>query len=135
MRITGINRVVALSASLAKTAATTDAAAKRITVYHGAQLLRRVKANVAGRPGPRKVTGDYQRSWAMEVHDGAGTTTVEIGTNEAQGRRLELGFVGPDALGRVYDQPPYPHLGPAYTEVEPEFVRALSALGATIIGR
>lgn len=47
--------------------------------------------------------------------------TAIVGTNAPQGRRLEFGFVGADALGRVYNQPPFPHVGPAVEEQAPLF--------------
>ena len=37
-----------------------------------------------------------------------------VGTNVEYARRLELGFVGQDKLGRTINQKPRPHLLPAY---------------------
>ncbi len=37
-----------------------------------------------------------------------------VGTPYA--RRIEMGFCGADALGRVYNQPPRPYMRPAYYE-------------------
>jgi hypothetical protein len=80
------------------------------------------KAYASGRPGPEVDTGDYRRSIESE------TTRVGVvvyigrwGTNRPQARRLEFGFVGADRIGRIYNQPPYPHFGPARDRVEREF--------------
>lgn len=73
----------------------------------------RIKGGASGRPGPDVITGAYRNSW-MDVTEripyGAMCT---IGTNAPQGRRLEFGFSGTDSLGRTYNQPPFPHVGPA----------------------
>jgi hypothetical protein len=95
-------------------------------VRHYAMLLEtQVKANASGRPGPNVITGDYRRSWTHEVHVSGGVVSGTVGTNKPQGRRLEYGYIGPDSLGRIFDQPPYPHLGPAVHALEPLFVEAL----------
>ncbi|MFG2022309.1 HK97 gp10 family phage protein [Streptomyces sp. NPDC048825] len=102
------------------------------TVQHYAMLLEtRIKAKASGRPGPNAPTGDYRRSWTHEVSaDGVAVTAV-VGTNKPQARRLEFGFIGADSLGRVFNQPPYPHVGPAVEEIRPLFI---GALGDTIGG-
>ncbi len=98
-------------------------------VRHYAMLLEtQVKANASGRPGPNVITGDYRRSWTHEVHVSDGVVSGTVGTNKPQARRLEYGFVGADSLGRVYDQPPYAHVGPAVATIEPLFVQALGQI-------
>lgn len=102
-------------------------------VRHWGMLLNtRIKAKASGRPGPNAPTGDYRRSWTHEFKDVGGTAVSINGTNRDQGRRLEFGFVGADSLGRVYNQPPYPHVGPAVDEIEPGFVKAHEALVRSI---
>jgi hypothetical protein len=86
----------------------------------------KVQAHASGRPGPNAPTGDYRRSITSQVTDGPGGITGLIGTNEPQGWRLELGFVGEDSKGRHYNQPPYAHFGPAMDEIEEPFVEALT---------
>lgn len=89
-----------------------------------AQLgLAIVRRNASGRPGPRRVTGDYLRSWSVERD---GPFAASVGTNAPQGRRLENGFVGTDSLGRHYNQPPYPHVGPMADEIEEPFAVAVA---------
>ncbi|WP_432034427.1 HK97 gp10 family phage protein [Streptomyces antibioticus] len=99
-------------------------------VRHYAMLLEtRIKAKASGRPGPNAPTGDYRRSWTHEVSSDGVSVTAVVGTNRPQARRLEFGFVGQDSLGRVYNQPPFPHVGPAVEEIRPLF---LATLGETI---
>lgn len=82
----------------------------------GSQSL--VRGNARGRPGPRAVTGDYNRSIVGQWEKARGGWVGQIGTNADQGPRLEYGFVGTDVLGRRYNQPPYPHFSPAVKEIE-----------------
>lgn len=95
-----------------------------------AQLgLGKVRANASGRPGPRRITGDYVRK--MNIRKVA-QFDQSIGTDAVQARRLENGFVGVDSLGRHYNQPPYPHWGPMADWIGPQFAQlvrdALKAL-------
>lgn len=76
-----------------------------------------VRGNASGRPGPRAVTGAYRRSINGDSERAGTTIRGQIGTNAAQGRRLEYGFFGPDRLGRVYNQGPFPHFQPSVSEV------------------
>lgn len=88
-----------------------------------AQLgLAKVKANASGRPGPRRVTGDYKRSMNVET---LGPFAASIGTDKIQARRLENGFVGEDSLGRHYNQPAYPHWEPMRQWIEPVLEEAV----------
>ena len=93
--------------------------------HYGQLLLTKVRSKASGRPGPNVITGDYRRSWSMRMGHAAGLTTAWVGTNAPQGRRLEYGFHGQDALGRHYDQPPYPHAEPALNEISPDFQKAV----------
>lgn len=92
------------------------------TKHHAMLLETRVKAKASGRPGPRARTGNYRRSWTtMGPFLSGSDVESTVGTNAPQARRLEYGFVGWDRIGRPYDQKPYPHLGPAMAEIEPDF--------------
>lgn len=113
-----------LAADFHQAGATAQARANRVTRHHAMLLETRIKANASGRPGPRVITGDYRRSWTTR-HLGA---TSIVGTNKPQARRLEFGFYGPDSLGRVYNQRPFPHVGPAYEATAIGYRRALSDL-------
>jgi hypothetical protein len=85
-----------------------------LAVAHTGELgLARIRGGASGRPGPNVITGAYRNSWravTTAIPNGAQCT---IGTNAPQGRRLEFGFVGADSLGRIYNQPPFPHVQPA----------------------
>ncbi|MET8956711.1 HK97 gp10 family phage protein [Streptomyces sp. NPDC004129] len=95
-------------------------------VRHYAMLLEtQIKANASGRPGPNVITGDYRRSWTHELFVTGDVVSAVVGTNKPQARRLEYGYIGPDSLGRIFDQPPYPHVGPAVETVRPQFFEAL----------
>lgn len=102
--------------------------ARSVVKKYGALLQTRIQAKASGRPGPNAPTGDYRRSWGTRYSGNAFVSTASVGTNMPQGRRLELGFVGADSLGRIYNQPPYPHVGPAAQEIEPLFLAELSKL-------
>lgn len=107
--------------------------ADRVTRHHAMLLETRVKANASlprsGPPGPRLITGDYVRSWTTTRRPGPGGGQASVvGTNKPQARRLEFGFIGADSLGRVYNQPPYPHLGPAVDATKPGYVKDLAEL-------
>lgn len=90
-----------------------------------------VRGKASGRPGPRVITGDFRRSIVGQSARAGAVVVGQIGTNAAQALRLEFGFSGPDRLGRVYDQPPYPYMQPAIPEVE----RVASAEISSAIGR
>lgn len=84
-------------------------------VRHTSTLgVARIKGHASGRPGPNVITGDYRGSWQATGHrrlpHGAMCT---LATDRPQARRLEFGFVGIDAIGRNYNQPPFPHVQPA----------------------
>lgn len=105
----------------------------KLVRHNGALLRTKVIAKASGRPGPNRVTGDYTRSWQHKHSGGGGTSKSEVGTNAVQARRLEHGFHGADSLGRVYNQPPYPHARPAFDEQAPIFVRGGEALLAELL--
>lgn len=121
-----------VAADLRRSAQTAHRALER-DIGRLAQLgLAKVRAFASGRPGPRRVTGDYQRSMSVEQ---PGPFARSIGTNAVQARRLEYGFVGADSLGRVFDQPAYPHWGPMAEWLEPlaaeTLGRAIDSSGLT----
>lgn len=95
----------------------------------GLLLQTKIKANAglpaSGPPGPRIQTSDYNRSWNIRRTGNATHRRATVGTNKPQGKRLEYGFVGTDSLGRHYNQPPYPHVGPAVQEITGPFLADL----------
>lgn len=100
-------------------------ALKKVVATYSQLGLAKVRANASGRPGPRRVTGNYLRSMNVEIID---AFTRSIGTNAPQARRLENGFVGTDSLGRHYNQPPYPHWQPMADWLEPKFEAAVETI-------
>ncbi len=122
-----------LAVALANASAKAGAAAYQVTQQYGVMLHGRVKANAAGRPGPRIQTGDYSRAINLRMGTGRGGVSASVGTNKPQGRRLEFGFAGADSLGRNYNQPPYPHFGPALAEVGPKYRKAIEDLATGVV--
>jgi hypothetical protein len=106
-----------LVADFRRAAAVLPGECEQVVRLNGVQLVQRIRAHASGRPGPNVITGQYRSSWRFQ---GAGLT-AHVGTDAAQARRLEYGFVGADSLGRVYNQPPFPHVGPAVDEQAPIF--------------
>lgn len=94
-----------------------------------AAVKRRASLPRGGPPGPRIITGNYNRSIGLQLGMAAGGAVARVGSNAPQARRLEEGFNDTDSLGRTYEQPPYPHYGPALDEIGPLFVAAIAAIG------
>ena len=88
-------------------------------VRHVGELGRGlIRGNASGRPGPNIITGQYWASWQSVTRSIPYGAQCTIGTGRPQGRRLEFGFTGVDSIGRYYDQPPFPHVGPAIPLIE-----------------
>lgn len=117
-----------VAAELDRAAAQTLAAVQTATQQWTAELQAQVQRNASGRPGPNAPTGDYRRSINRRTERRAYGAYGQVGTNKPQGRRLEHGFRGVDSLGRRYNQPPYPHFGPALEAITPPYEAALAAL-------
>lgn len=124
VKVVGADLVVARLTALPAVAFEAVAA---VVILHGRLLETAVKRNASGRPGPNVITGDYRRSWSTRVRRSADSITSTTGTNRPQALRLEYGFHGADALGRVYNQPPFPHAQPAMDEIEPKLIAAAEA--------
>lgn len=118
-----------VAADIANLGAEAAAKAHTITVKWTAALQRQVQLNASGRPGPNAPTGNYRRSINRRTVKLLRSSYGEVGTNMPQGRRLEHGFSGVDSLGRSYDQPAYPHFGPAIDFVGPGYEAAMAAAG------
>ncbi|MBA7556847.1 hypothetical protein ES705_49570 [subsurface metagenome] len=69
---------------------------------------------------PAAPTGTLKRGITHELDP----TKLEgrVGTNLEYARRVELGFVGTDKLGRVYNQAPRPYLRPALHKNEKNII-------------
>lgn len=108
--------------------------ARAVIQYHGALLQNKVKSNASGRPGPRAQTGDYRRSITLDVGHGAAGYEARVGSGRPQAARLEFGFTGTDSRGRHYNQPPFPHFGPALKAIEPAFLAACAEIVSLDVG-
>lgn len=94
---------------------------------HYRQLLRtRCVDHAHGRPGPERITGEYIAS--------IGIRGPAVGTDDPRGKRLEFGFHQKDSSGRQYDQPPFPHFGPAIDEVRPLFFASIERMVTEALG-
>src|SRR5688572_13920218 len=78
-------------------------------------LLNKAGQGRASKPGepPRKQSGRLYGSIHTRVVRMKNEIQGYIYSDDEKARRLELGFVGKDALGRVYDQKPRPFMRPA----------------------
>lgn len=103
---------------------------RRKNVHFAALLTTRVKVKASGRPGPNAPTGDYRSKIDAAMINSPDALGFAVGTDDIRGRRLEMGFNGTDSLGRFYNQPPYPHFGPAVDEIADKYVQGVAdALG------
>lgn len=101
----------------------------------GARVRTQVRANASGRPGPNVITGDYRRSIAQTNTMTDGNSPVAYVHSAApQARRLEYGFVGADVLGRVYNQPPFPHWGPAVRDIDQHLTKEINRIIRNAVG-
>lgn len=124
-----VNGAAGLIAALEKGAAQTPILMAAVVEKSAADLVALTQRNASGRPGPNAPTGDYRGSWAVQEEKTSATeVSRSAGTDRAQALRLERGFVGADSLGRVYDQAPLPHHGPAVDVIEPAFYAAMEAV-------
>lgn len=121
-----------LAAAMAQAAARVGPATARAVGHEAMVLQALIQAAASGRPGPNVITGRYRASWQAQVRPRRNGATAVVGTFAPQGRRLELGFYGADSLGRVYAQPPFPHVAPALALIQPRFAEriATAAMGA-----
>ena len=102
-----------------------DARATGVVRLYGELLRQRVRQHASGRPGPNVITGEYRNSIQVSYSSRGGGVSAAVFSPLPFSRRLEYGFVGTDAAGRTFNQPPYPHFRPAMRELREEFVTAL----------
>jgi hypothetical protein len=83
-------------------------------VVRNIKVLLNKKGEGPSSPGesPRKVTGRLYDSIFFKVVRENDEVVGYIYSNDIKARRLELGFVGKDSLGRFYDQAPRPFMRP-----------------------
>lgn len=105
--------------------------AVQVVIGNVKRLLNR--SNRSGKhpsaPGepPRKVFGRLQGSIVGKTERTRDSVIGIVGSNLKSARRLELGFVGRDVLGRVIDQKPRPYLRPGLAQSLDKVRRILGA--------
>jgi hypothetical protein len=108
-------------------------AAARAAVAEAAHLIERG----AKQRAPAR-TGTLRRSITVFGPNrlGLGVYEAYVGPTAVYGRRIELGFVGSDRLGRNFDQSGQPYLKPAFDEAIAGPVQAIFAarMGAAASG-
>lgn len=86
------------------------------------------------RPLAPYLTGTLRRSIRTELMQESETKMIaHVGSSEPYARRMELGFVGTDSLGRRYNQAPRPYLRPALDMNKDNIVREVGQAIAEII--
>jgi hypothetical protein len=88
---------------------------REVNRRYQAILLTEARKSASGRPGPEVESGAFIGAMKTGVEDRGYAVYLE--NNSPQAARLEFGFVGVDALGRHYAQPPYPWLLPTFARV------------------
>ena len=102
-----------------------DDSGKRAIVRVAAEVERAAKDNAGGSPGPDVVTGTLRRGVRHTTAHRLGLLgwQTEVGPTVIYSRRIDLGFVGADSLGRIYNQQPRPYFTPAWNSVMSRAVR------------
>ena len=102
------------------------AASPKIAVA-GGQLIQR-----AGMKRTHRRSGTLRRSWKTEAVEVDGMAGARVGPTTVYARRQELGFKGPDSLGRIFhNDPGWPYVKPAYEESKPLIGRLAQGMWAT----
>lgn len=152
--MTVTTNAAAVAADMRRAGADVHRAVERTTRRYGLLLQTRVRANMSGRSGimyypdttsmidlsgtispdvagvggeigPRFQQGDLRRSVSPFHGIGPNTISSSVGSNMPQASRLEHGFVGVDAIGRSYEQPPYPAWRPALADLDAPYRAAI----------
>ncbi len=118
-----------------------------LVITNGAEVASSFDAEAAS-IGPRAaaeldiLNHQLAEDWRANVKKVTGRTAATIGVedgvvgSDAPGiHRLEVGFHGADSLGRIYDQPAQPALGPAFERIVPAFDAAADGLIADFLDR
>lgn len=92
------------------------------------------RSHMGTRPGPHIITGRLYNSLRVRT-DGRRVLVYPSGTTAPYARRIELGFVGADSLGRVYNQPPYPYFAPGVRRAAHDMGRTARSGWAAAIRR
>lgn len=101
-----------------------DQGSRRGVVRAAAEIEDNAKQNASGSPGPEVERGTLRRGIRHKaVTRGAGLEwRTEVGPTVIYSRRVELGFHGADALGRIYNQEAKPYFTPAWDDTAKRLV-------------
>lgn len=82
-----------------------------------------MQAHAQGRPGPEVRSGNLRGNILIDhnIGDEDGWGALTVYDDVIYSRRIEYGFYGTDALGRVVSQPPYPFWGPGFNDAAAVF--------------
>ena len=83
----------------------------------GEVVAAEYRANVKVESGELKKN---VRAWIKRGASGARNPEVRAGANSPYAKRIEFGYVGPDSLGRRFNQAAQPALRPAFRAKKPE---------------
>jgi hypothetical protein len=110
---------VAAQAALDAILLRVQAAAAKITVAAASAIQRGAMSRLHS--GYGVVSGTMRRSTHTSGPDviSPDVYSSHVGPGVIYARRFELGFVGSDSLGRVYDQKPRPYFKPAWEDEIP----------------
>ena len=87
-------------------------------INRAAEIIAGSSAHIVQQLGMERthvITGTLRRSWRVVGPEGGdGVYRAAVGPTMIYARRQELGFVGPDSLGRVFkNDPGWPYVRPA----------------------
>lgn len=119
MVIGGKEAGIAVLAIVGRVRATTPVGVRDIA----RDAVVKIRGHMGGRPGPNRISGNLQESLRVQQVSAMGFAVYPDGGNAPYARRIELGFVGADSLGRYFNQPPYPYFFPGIREMAGDVVR------------
>lgn len=97
---------------------------RTITRHFGAL----VQADVRARARNLFDVSSYDRTIELRMTGKRYNPAAIVTSTAPQAHRLEFGFVGVDALGRSYHQPPRPHFRPALAKYAGQYRQSIEAL-------
>lgn len=115
-----VEGVPEFEAALAAMVARVQAGALKAAADAGHLVEAATKARAPVRSGTLRRS---VRSWVSR--EDLGEAAYSVAPTTVYARRIELGFHGPDSLGRVYHQGPHPYLKPAVHASLPGIARVI----------
>ena len=112
--------VTEFKAALDRTVAGASAGARAAVTEAAHTVQRKAMDNASGAPGPDVVTGSLRRGIQVTAVRpwGVGGWQTTVGPTMIYSRRIDLGYHGTDAVGRVYTQAPKPYFTPAWSSTD-----------------